>query len=163
MRWCCLLVAAIALTLPGCGDARNPAAPSPPPFAAVVPIEQTGPVEITFIDAVPAAGSTLTGCGTRISGCVNRVAMRFSLRAQDAGPVLWVRAFLHATNLQACLQTTTGPFELARGETRELSIVFDASDTCLVPLTIATMAVVIEGPAPVASRRAWAVSYTFAP
>lgn len=163
MRWCCLLVAAIALTLPGCREARNPAAPTPPPLPSVVLIEQTGSVEITFIDAVPSAGSTLTGCGNRISGCVNRVAMRFSLRAQDAGPVLWVRAFLHATNLQACLQTTTGPFELARGETRELSIVFDESDTCLVPLTIATMAVVIEGPAPVASRRAWTVSYTFAP
>lgn len=163
MRWCCLLAATIALTLTGCRDERNPAAPTPPPFAPIVPIEQTGPVEITFIDAVPAAGSTLTGCGTRISGCVNRVSMRFSLRAPEAGPVLWVRAFLHATNLQACLQTTTGPFELARGETRELSIVFDESDNCLVPLTIATLAVAIEGPAPVASRRAWQLSYTFAP
>ena len=163
MRWCCLLAATIALTLTGCGDERNPAAPTPPPFAPIMPIEQAGPVEITFIDAVPAAGSTLTGCGNRISGCVNRVSMRFSLRAPEAGPVLWVRAFLHATNLQACLLTTTGPFELARGETRELSLVFDESDNCLVPLTIATMAVVIEGPAPVASRRAWQVSYTFAP
>jgi hypothetical protein len=90
--------------------------------------------------------------------------MRFSLRAPDAGPLLAARAFLHATNLQACLLTTTGPFELARGETRELSIVFDESDNCPVPLTIATMAVVIEGPAPLgASRRAWTISYTFAP
>ncbi len=163
LRWCCLLVAAIALTLPGCRDPRTPAAPSPPAVSQPVLIEQSGPVEITFLDATPSPGSTLTGCGNRISGCANRVAMRFSLRAQDAGPVLWVRAFLHATNLQACLQTTTGPFELARGETRDLSIVFDESDSCLVPLTIATMAVVIEGPAPVASRRAWTVSYSFAP
>lgn len=163
MRRCCLLAVAMALALPACRDARSPAAPTPLPAASVVLIEQTGPVEIAFLDAVPSAGSTLTGCGSRISGCVNRVTMRFSLRAQDAGPVLWVRAFLHATNLQACLLTTTGPFELARGETRELSIVFDESDNCLVPLTIATMAVVIEGPAQTASRRAWTVSYTFVP
>lgn len=165
MRWCCMVAPAVvvAVTLSGCRDARNPVAPSPPTVSQPVLIEQSGPVEITFIDATPSLGSTLTGCGNRISGCVNRVAMRFSLRAQDAGPVLWVRAFLHATNLQACLMTTTGPFELARGETRELSIVFDESDNCLVPLTMTTMAVVIEGPAPVASRRAWRVSYAFTP
>ncbi|MFA5908883.1 MAG: hypothetical protein WC815_08915 [Vicinamibacterales bacterium] len=154
----------IALTLAGCRDSPNPVAPSPPPVPQPVLIEQTGPVEIVFLGATPSPGSTLTGCGTRISGCVNRVAMRLALRAQDSGPVLGARAFLHATNLQACLLTFTGPFELARGETRELSIVFDESDNCPVPLTIATMAVVVEGPAPLgASRRAWTLSYTFAP
>ena len=166
MRWCRLLApaAAVAFTLWGCGDERAPAAPSPPAVSQPGLIEQSGPVEIVFLGATPPPGSTLTGCGNRISGCVNRVAMRFSLRAPDAGPLLGARAFLHATNLQACLLTTTGPFELARGETRELSIVFDASDDCPVPLTIATMAVVLEGPAPLgASRTAWTVSYAFAP
>lgn len=127
-------------------------------------IEQAGPVEIVWLDATPPLGSTISGCGNRVRGCVNRVAMRFQLRAQDAGRVLGVRAFLHATNLVACLQTETGPFDLARGEVREVSVVFDQSDDCLVPLTIATMAVVVEGPAPIgASRRAWALTYSFAP
>jgi hypothetical protein len=162
--WCRLFAPAVAaaLALAGCRDARHPAAPSPPASTPVL-IEQTGPVEIVFLGATPTPGSTVAGCGTRISGCINRVAMRFSLRAQDAGPVLWARAFLHATNLQACLLTTTGPFELGRGETRELSIVFDQFDNCPIPLTIATMAVVVEGPVQVASRRAWTVAYTFAP
>lgn len=166
MRWCRLFAPAVAVafTLSGCRDAPTPVAPSPPALPQPVLIEQSGPVEIVFLGATPSPGSTLTGCGNRISGCINRVAMRFSLRAPDAGPLLAARAFLHATNLQACLLTTTGPFELARGETRELSIVFDESDNCPVPLTIATMAVVIEGPAPLgASRRAWTISYTFAP
>jgi hypothetical protein len=98
-----------------------------------------------------------------MAGCVNRVVMRFSLRAQEPGPVLAVHAFLHATNLQACLLTTTGPFVLDRGETRQLAVVFDRSDACPVPLTIATMAVVVEGPVQVASRRTWRVTYSFLP
>lgn len=164
MRWCRSLAPGIAVVLTlGCRDAHNPVAPSPPLNPQPVVIDQTGPVEIVFLSATPSPGSTLTGCGSRISGCINRVVMRFSLRAQDAGTVLAVRAFLHATNLQACLLTTTEPFQLARGETRELSIVFDQSDNCPIPLTIATMAVVVEGPAQVASRRTWTVSYTFAP
>lgn len=162
---CRLLASVIAASfaLVGCRDAYKPVAPSPPSSPQPVLIEQSGPVEITFVDATPSPGATVTGCGTRISECVNRVAMRFSLRAQEAGTVLGVRAFLHATNLQACLLTTTGPFELARGETRQLAIVFDQSDNCPIPLTIATMAVVVEGPVQVASRRAWTLTYTFAP
>jgi hypothetical protein len=154
---------AIAFALAGCRDAPHPVAPSPPPVSQPVVIEQSGPVEIVFLDASPAPGSTITGCGARISGCANRVVMRFSLRAQDAGPVLGVHAFLHADNLVACLMTMTGPFELGRGETRELSIVFDRFDDCPIPLTIRTMAFVVEGPVQVASRRAWAMPYTFHP
>ena len=161
MRWYTLL--AVPLALAGCRDARTPVAPTQPPTSQPVLIEQRGPVEMVFLDATPSPGSTVTGCGNRISGCANRVTMRFSLRAQEAGPVLGVHAFLHATNLIACLLTSTGPFELGRGETRELSIVFDRSDDCLVPLTIATMALVVSGPVQVESRRAWTVSYTFAP
>jgi hypothetical protein len=159
------LVPAVAMVfaLASCGGSRGPTTPSPPPASGPVLIEQSGPVEIAFVDATPSFGSTVSGCGARIDGCVNRIVMQFLLRAQEPGPGLGVRAFLHATNLQACLSTTTGPFDLARGETRPLSIVFDQSDLCPVPLTIATMAVVVEGTVQVASRRAWAVTYTFAP
>jgi len=171
VRWSRALapVVAIALPLAACSSdssSRSPTAPSarqPAQTSQPTPLEQSGPVAIEFLDATPAPGATIAGCGSTMAGCVNRVVMRFSLRAQEPGPVLAVHAFLHATNLQACLLTTTGPFTLDRRETRQLALVFDRSDTCGVPLTIATMALVVEGPVQVASRRTWRVTYTFAP
>lgn len=158
------LVVAVACALAGCdGDGGAPTTPTPMPAPGPVVTGRSGPVEIVFIDASPAAGSTVAGCGTRISGCANRVGMRFTLRAQEAGPVLGVRVFLHASNMIACLTATTGPFSLARGETRDVAVVFDQSDDCLVPLTIANMALVVEGPAEVSSRQTWSLAYTFVP
>lgn len=151
----------VAALLAACDDGASIAGPSGPPQP--VPIEQRGPVAISVLGATPVPGSTLSGCGARIAGCGGRVRMRFSLRAQEAGPVLYVNAFLHATNLQACLIAGTGAFPLGQNETRMLELVFDRSDDCAVPLTIATMAVVVEGPVQIASRQAWSVQYTFTP
>lgn len=152
---------AVVVTIAGCDDAGTPMRPPPPAPSQPVLIEQRGPVAIDFLTATPPAGSTVTGCGPSVGGCAGRVAMQFLLRGQEAGHVLGVRAFLHATHLRACLLAETGPFDLARGEVRPLSIEFDRFDDCGVPLTIATMAVVIEGTGEVASRRAWQVTYTF--
>jgi hypothetical protein len=149
------------LSIAGCDHARTPVEPAPPPGPTL--IEQSGPVAIVFAEAIPPPGTTVRGCGPLLSGCVNRVVMRFSLQAQDAGHILGVRAFLHATNRRACLVAQTGPFDLGSGETRPLSLVFDHAEDCGVPLTIATMAVVVEGTVEVASRRAWSVTYTFEP
>jgi hypothetical protein len=88
--------------------------------------------------------------------------MRFLLRAPQAGTVLGLRVFLHATNQLACLMTTTGPFDLPRGE-QAIAIVFDEAGDCGVPLTVATMAFVVEGPEQVASRQMWRLAYTFTP
>jgi hypothetical protein len=151
----------VALAIPACDDAENPFRPPPPSPSLPILIEQRGPVAIDFLMASPAVGSTVSGCGAGIAGCTGRVTMHFVLRAQEAGHVLGVRAFLHATNLQACLLAETGPFDLARAEIRTLTIVYDKSADCSVPLTIATMAVVVEGTVEVASRRAWRVAYTF--
>ena len=75
--------------------------------------------------------------------------------------MLYVAAFLHATNRIACLSSRTGPMTLTAGQSRPIELVFDQSDTCGVPLTIATMAVVVEGTVEVASRQEWTVAYTF--
>lgn len=166
MRWSRGLPIGVAFAcgLAACdGKGASPTSPTPIPSPGPVATGHTGPVAIAFLEATPPPGSTVTGCGTRISGCVNRLSMRFTLRAQEAGPVLGVRVFLHATNMVACLTATTGPFALARGETREVAVVFDQSDDCLVPLTIANMAFVAEGPIQVSSRQTWALAYTFAP
>ena len=113
--------------------------------------------------ALTPFGSTMTGCGNRIAGCAGRVQMRVQLRAPEAGPVLFVSAFLHATDRRACLIGGSGPFSLAAGENRTLDIVFDRTDDCLVPLTIATMAIAVEGPVQIASRRAWSLALRFDP
>jgi hypothetical protein len=156
-------VVAVACALAGCNGKGPHTTPSPPATATPVPTGRSGPVVVTFLDATPAPGSTVTGCGTSIAGCRNRVSMRFSLRAQEAGSVLGVRVFLHATNMVACLTATTGPFTLARAETREIVVVFDQADNCGVPLTIANMALVVEGTIEVSSRQTWSLAYTFAP
>ena len=153
----------LGFTLIACRDSTAPTTPSPPMTATPVPTGSTGPVGIMFLDASPPVGATITGCGTTATGCRNRLSMRFSLRAADAGHVLGVRVFLHATNLVACLAAQVGPFDLARAEVRELAVVFDQADVCGVPLTIANMALVVEGTGQVASRQTWSLSYTLAP
>jgi len=89
--------------------------------------------------------------------------MAFELRSASGGPVLWVSGFLHATNLIACLSARTGFLELRPGEPALVELVFDRADRCATPVTIATMAVVVEGPVETASRQEWALRYTFAP
>ena len=152
--WACLLS--------GCDGTRSPVAPSLPDASLPVPSTRTGPVEIAFVGAEPRPGTTITGCGIRVSGCEGRVIMRFSLRAPRSGSVLGMRVFLHATNLVACLSADTGPFVLAQGE-QQVTVVFDESDDCPVPLSIQNLAAVVEGTSEVASRQTWSLSYTFAP
>ncbi len=88
--------------------------------------------------------------------------MRFLLVPSQTGSVLRVSAFMHATNKIACLSALTGPMELTAGQKRPLEVVFDRADTCGVPLTMATMDVVVEGTVQVASRQEWLVTYSFA-
>lgn len=155
------LVLGCSLWLAGCGGHESPTAPTP--AAPVVPGASSGNVRIQFSDATPAPGSTVSGCGTDVAGCTNRIAMRFRLVPPQSGPVLFVRAFLHASNRQACLFTESGPFTLTAGQPRDLDIVFDRADRCGVPLTIETMAVVVEGTVEVASRQEWTIAYTLRP
>jgi hypothetical protein len=158
------VVFAVVWTLAACdGKGAAPTSPAPMPSPGPVATGHTGPVSIVFLEATPPPGSTVTGCGATIAGCRNRVSMRFSLRAQEAGQVLGVRVFLHATNMIACLTASTGPFALARGETREVAVVFDQPDNCGVPTDIANMALVVEGPIEVSSRQTWSLVYAFAP
>ncbi len=79
------------------------------------------------------------------------------------GPVLYTRIYLHATNLMACLWGETGPFAVQARVAATIEILIDRSDRCGTPATIATMAVVVEGPIEVASRQTWALHYVFVP
>lgn len=140
-------------------DSRAPVAPTPPP-AAVTPTAHTGPVVIEWLSATPPPGTTITGCGADLSGCAGPVRMQFRLRAPTTGPALYIRGSLHATNLLACLSADTGPLQLVRGD-QQVVMVFDRTGTCTAPLTLAHLAVVVEGPAEVASRQEWSLVYTF--
>jgi hypothetical protein len=163
-------VAALA-ALPACGSyAPPPPSPGPTPTptpdtsAMVVPGAGTGPTRITFVDAQPMPGSTLSGCGPRITGCAGGVRMTFNVQSAVGGHVLFMRAYLHDTRKIACLTASTGPFDLGAGQTSAVELVFDqADDVCGTPLTIANMDAGVEGTVEIASRQEWAVRYGFAP
>jgi len=163
--------AAALAALTACGSyAPLPPSPGPTPTPTpdtstmVIPGAGSGPTRITFVSAQPTPGSTLSGCGPRVSGCAGRVRMTFNVQSATGGHVLFMRAFLHDTRKIACLTASTGAFDLAAGETRPVEMVFDQpDDVCGTPLTIANMDAGVEGTVEIASRQEWAVRYGFAP
>jgi hypothetical protein len=158
----CTLLVAAAVVLPGCQ--RAPTAPSPTdPTRDVVPIENSGPVRITFAGANVEPGSTLSGCGAFVDGCRGRLRISLALAPPLDGPVLYVRVYLHSMrNGMACLIGTTGPFTLRANQRTDVEVTLDSSDTCATPETMATMDATVEGPVQVESRQAWAIRYVFA-
>jgi hypothetical protein len=138
-------------------------APTPEPAPQIVPLESTGPVRIRFVDANVSPGGTIGGCGALIEGCAGRLRMTFRLDPSSDGPVLYMRVYLHATNLLACLWSETAPFDLKAGVSSVVELALTRADRCGVPATIATMAAVVEGPTQIESRQTWSVHYSFVP
>ena len=153
------------LVLDGCaGPPTAPTqAPGPDPALQVTPIDNTGPIRIAFVNANVAPGGTVVGCGALIEGCTGRLRMTFLLTPPSDGPVLYTRVYLHATNLQACLWGQVAPFTVRAGVPLTIEIPTDQADNCSTPTTIATMALVVEGPIQVSSRQTWSLHYVFAP
>lgn len=123
----------------------------------------TGPTQILFSTSQPPPGAIFTGCGPDISGCEGRLRLRFLLRPSRSGHALRFTAFLHDTNLRACLFASTGAFDLNAGQDTAVDMILIDSDRCATPTTIATMAAVVEGTVEVASRQEWGVGYRFQP
>jgi hypothetical protein len=152
-----------AMILAACGTPSTGSTPGPDPVLQVVPLESTGAVRIGFVAANVSPGATIAGCGVLIEGCAGRLRMTFRLDPPSDGPVLYMRVYLHATNLIACLWSETAPFEVKAGVTSVIDVSLTRADRCGVPTTIATMAAVVEGPVQVASRQTWSIHYTFVP
>ena len=157
---CALIAALLGAACGGSGTA--PSSPTDP-TRQVTPVESSGPVRITFVSANLTPGSTVAGCGPLIAGCADRLRITLRLDPPSDGPVLYVRTYLHATSLIACLWGETGPMPVQAGTARIVEISLDRTDRCGTPTTIATMAAVVEGPIEVASRQTWSISYRFAP
>jgi hypothetical protein len=151
------------LVVDGCGHTPTMPTPTPDPTLQVTPIDNTGPIRITFVSANIPPGSTVGGCSGVIEGCAGRLRMTFRLDPLSDGPVLYVRMFLHATNLEACLWGELAPFTVQAGAPLTIEVPTDRADRCGTPTTITTMAVVVEGPIQVSSRQTWSLRYTFAP
>ncbi|MEO8500481.1 MAG: hypothetical protein ABI565_06165 [Vicinamibacteria bacterium] len=134
--------------------------PTPTPLAGVVLGARTGTTLITFSDASPLPGATLTGCGPTAVGCAGRLTIRLDILSPVGGPVTGLSVFLHGANLLACLLGRVGPFELAAGVTRRVDVLLDQADQCGTPVEIRTADAVVEGPNGIASRQEWGVSYT---
>jgi hypothetical protein len=165
-----LLVAGILL-VPGCGSTPTivppptpPPTPTPTPDTGVVVGPHTGQTQISFVSADPPPGSTITGCGSKASGCRGRVRMRFRLLSAVGGPVLNAIGYLHATNKLACYRGSTDRLDLAPGVPSDIEIVFDgADDACGIPATIATMKVTLNAPGVTEGLQEWGVHYEFVP
>jgi hypothetical protein len=151
-----------ALVFTGCGNEST--APSPPDAASrVTPIDSTGPIRIRLLGANIAPGNGVAGCGPLIEGCAGKLQMTFQLDPPSDGPALYMRVYLHATNLMACLWGETLPFTVQARVPSVITIPIASADRCGTPTTIATMAAVVEGPVQVSSRQTWSLAYVFAP
>lgn len=153
----------VTLLLAACGGPGT--APSPPvdPNLQVTSVDSSGPVRISFVSANITPGSVVPGCGSLIEGCAGRLRMTFRLDPPSDGPALYARVYLHATNLIACLWGETAPFALQARASSVIEIPLERADRCGTPATMATMAVVVEGPIQIASRQTWSLHYVFAP
>jgi hypothetical protein len=156
--WLCVTILLVA-----CGASGTAPSPPPDPHLQVTPLDSSGPVRITFVSANIAPGSVVSGCGSLIDGCTGRLRMTFRLDPSLDGPVLYARVYLHATNLIACLWGETAPFSVQARVPTVMEIPLDRADRCGIPNTMATLAVVVEGPVQVASRQTWSLYYAFAP
>jgi len=160
-----VLIMAPVLALAGCGNQAAATAPSPPsdPTVQVTPIESSGPIRISFVGANISPGNTVSGCGGLIEGCAGRLQMTFQLDPSFDGPVLYMRVYLHATNMIACLWGEMPPFTVRGRVASMVRIPIANADRCGTPTTIATMAAVVEGPTQIESRQTWSLHYVFAP
>lgn len=152
-----------ASLLLGCDRSPATPTPTPDPTLQVTPIDSTGRIRITFVNANISPGSTIVGCGPLIEGCAGRLRMMFRIEPPSGGPVLYARVYLHAMNLQACLWGQIEPFTVRAGVPLTIEMPVDQADRCGTPTTIATLALVVEGPIEVSSRQTWSLRYTFAP
>lgn len=162
-----LLARIATLLMCGCGGSPevgpSPAAsPTPGGLPGVVVGARTGVTRITFADAAPLPGATLTGCGATAAGCVGRITVGLDLLSPTGGPVIGAVFFLHSSNMRACLIGRVGAFDLAPGARRRIDIVLDQSDECATPTDIRTADASIEGPNGIAARQEWGVTYTLA-
>lgn len=153
-----------ALVVCGCGGspASGPTpAPTPTPSAlpGVVIGARTGSTQITFSDATPLPGATLSGCGSTAIGCAGRITVGLDLLSSTGGKVIGLSFFLHGTNLQACLLGRIGAFDLSPGTKRRVNVVLDQADQCGTPVDVRTADAAVEGPDGIAARQEWGVSY----
>jgi hypothetical protein len=152
-----------ALVLVGCGNQGTAPSPPPDPTSQVTPIDTNGPIRIRFLGANVSPGNVVAGCGLLIEGCAGKLQMTFQLDPTSDGPALYMRVYLHATNLIACLWGETLPFSVQARVPSVITIPIVSADRCGTPTTIATMAAVVEGPVQVSSRQTWSLHYVFAP
>lgn len=149
----------------GCGGSPSSgptpeATPSPSALPGVVIGARTGSTQITFSDATPLPGATLTGCGSTTIGCAGRITIRLDLLSPIGGTVTGLSVFLHGTNLQACLTGRIVAFELPAGTKRRVDVVLDQADQCGTPVEIRNADAAVEGPNGIAARQEWGVLYS---
>jgi len=156
----CTAVAGAALTA-ACGSST----PTAPSFMAVVPSSSYGPVQISFLSATPAPGSTISGCGPNPTGCQGRLSMTFLLRSNISGHVRSGAVYLYnAYGLDGCLGMNILPTDLVAGTGVVTTVRVDiANEFCPMPLVINRMVFTIYDEGPLRSAQGFQVRYLFLP
>jgi hypothetical protein len=158
----CTAVAGAGLSV-ACG-LSTPATPSFDP-AAVVPTSGYGPIQISFLNATPSPGSTISGCGANPAGCEGRVSMTFLLQSNASGRLRSGAVYLFDANgIDGCLGMNLSPTDLAPGTSVLITVRADITNQfCPMPLVIDRMVFTIYDEASVRSQQRFQVRYAFLP
>lgn len=162
-----VIVLAAALGFSSCSD-EKPAAPTivptpapRPTLATVSPGDSSGPIAIAYTGSNVRPGSTVSGCGSDISGCKGRMWMSFRLTPRVTGSSDVVRLVLQTATKGGCLSGSLPSPTFVAGQAQDVVITLDASVACPVPAVITHMWVNIEGSVGLSARQEWGVDYRF--
>jgi predicted small secreted protein len=160
-----VIVLAAAFSLTSCSDetpVAPPIVPTPTP-AAVSPGDASGAIAIAYTGSNILPGSTVSGCGSDISGCRGRMWMSFRLTPSVTGTSSVIRLVFQTATKGGCLSGTLPAPTFVAGQAQNVVITLDGSVGCPVPAVFTHMWMNIEGPVGLTARQEWGVSYRFEP
>jgi hypothetical protein len=166
--WTRLMVVRLRTAVAGAGLAAacGSSTPATPPLdpAAVVPTSGYGPVQISFLGAIPPPGSTIAGCGANPTGCRGRLNMTFLLLSNASGRLRSGAVYLFDANgNDGCLGMNISPTDLPAGAGVVTTVRVDiANEFCPMPLVIDRMTFTIYDEA-LRSGQQFQVRYVFLP
>ena len=162
-----IIVLVAALGLASCSDdtpVAPPIVPTPAPTptpAAVSPGDSSGDISIAYTGSNVLPGSTVSGCGSDISGCTGRMWMSFRLTPRVTGSADVIRLVFQSATKGGCLSGRILSQSFVAGQQQNIVVTLDESVGCTVPSVISHMWMNIEGSVGMSARQEWGVDYRF--
>jgi len=147
--------------------------PTPDPSRLVTPTATSGPGQILFVNADPAPGSVISGCGADLY-CPQTVGMNFDVRptvdigSANSGRDLYLAAFLYSgTRLCLSARGNSLPFLLPAGQTQRVGVAFFTDHGCVPPVSVDGMVAAlyesVGGSSLLQFRQDWRLTFAFNP